>query len=297
MKYLIGARFDKHNLISGFIVSPRTTLLFKFSEEIQTRFTYAKGYRAPQAFDEDLHITAVGGEVILINLAKNLETENSNTFSASLDLYPSFGKTQTNILTEVFYTNLKNVFVLSEVGTDSKGNKIVERQNGSGAEVYGVNFEMKFVPIKQINMQFGFTSQRSLYTHPQQWSDDLKLLPTRQMPRTPDRYAYFTFNFEATKNSSISVSGVYTGGMYVPHYAGYISYDVLEKSHDFFELNTKISYKFLLSNMLSIQLNGGIQNIFNNYQKDFDKGIYRDAGYMYGPSRPRTLFFGIKIFN
>ncbi|MDA3843661.1 MAG: hypothetical protein PF588_04725 [Candidatus Kapabacteria bacterium] len=27
---------------------------------------------------------------------------------------------------------------------------------------------------------------------------------------------------------------------------------------------------------------------------DFDKGLYRDAGYVYGPSRPRTLFFGIK---
>jgi outer membrane receptor for ferrienterochelin and colicins len=57
-----------------------------------------------------------------------------------------------------------------------------------------------------------------------------------------------------------------------------------------------MAYTFLLPDKLSIQFFTGIQNIFNNYQKDFDKGIFRDAGYIYGPSRPRTLFFGIKLF-
>ncbi len=297
LKYLVGARLDKHNLIDNIIISPRTTLLYRFTEEIQTRVIYAKGYRAPQSFDEDLHITAVGGEVILIRLADGLRTENSNTFSASLDLYPSFGKMQSNILLEAFYTKLKDVFVLNEVGIDSQGNKIVERQNGSGAEVYGFNFEVKFVPIEQISLQFGFTVQRSLYIQPQQWSDDATLLPTRQMSRTPDRYGYFTLYVKPATKLAISFSGVYTGSMYIHHYAGYIPYDVLEKSEDFFELNTKMTYTFLLPDKLGIQFFTGIQNIFNSYQKDFDKGIFRDAGYIYGPSRSRTLFFGIKTFN
>ena len=297
LKYLIGARLDKHNLIDNIIVSPRTTLLYRFTEEIQARVTYAKGYRAPQSFDEDLHITAVGGEVILIRLADGLRTESSSTFSTSFDLYPSFGKMQTNILLEAFYTRLKDVFVLNEVGIDSQGNKIVERQNGPGAEVYGFNFEVKIFPVEQINSQFGFTVQRSLYIQPQQWSDDASLSPTRQMPRTPDKYGYFTLSIISITNLDISFSGVYTGNMYLPHYAGYISNDVLEKSEDFFEMNTKMAYTFLLPDKLSIQFFTGIQNIFNNYQKDFDKGIFRDAGYIYGPSRPRTLFFGIKLFN
>lgn len=106
LRCLVGARLDKHNLIKNVIISPRATLLYKFSDEVQSRLTYAKGYRAPQAFDEDLHITAVGGEVILIRLADNLKTESSNSFSASLDLYPEiFGK-QANFLIEAFYTNL-----------------------------------------------------------------------------------------------------------------------------------------------------------------------------------------------
>ena len=46
-----------------------------------------------------------------------------------------------------------------------------------------------------------------------------------------------------------------------------------------------------------IQLNGGVQNIFNAFQKDLDKGGYRDSGYFYGPTQPRTYFVGIKITN
>jgi outer membrane receptor for ferrienterochelin and colicins len=28
-----------------------------------------------------------------------------------------------------------------------------------------------------------------------------------------------------------------------------------------------------------------------------DKGTYRDAGYFYGPTAPRSIFIGIKIMN
>jgi len=38
-----------------------------------------------------------------------------------------------------------------------------------------------------------------------------------------------------------------------------------------------------------------VKNIFNAYQNDFDKGADRDAGYIYGPSLPRTWFLGAKI--
>ena len=40
---------------------------------------------------------------------------------------------------------------------------------------------------------------------------------------------------------------------------------------------------------------GGVQNLFNAYQKDFDKGVDRDSGYIYGPSLPRSWFIGAKV--
>ena len=44
-----------------------------------------------------------------------------------------------------------------------------------------------------------------------------------------------------------------------------------------------------------MQLYGGVQNLFNAYQKDFDKGADRDSGYIYGPSLPRSWFVGAKF--
>ena len=66
---------------------------------------------------------------------------------------------------------------------------------------------------------------------------------------------------------------------------------------DFFDFNAKISYTIVLKDHLKMQLNAGVQNIFNAFQKDLDKGAFRDSGYFYGPTQPRTYFFGIKFMN
>jgi outer membrane receptor for ferrienterochelin and colicins len=44
-----------------------------------------------------------------------------------------------------------------------------------------------------------------------------------------------------------------------------------------------------------LQVDGGIENIFNSYQNDFDKGVFRDSKYIYGPALPRSFFVGLKI--
>ena len=63
----------------------------------------------------------------------------------------------------------------------------------------------------------------------------------------------------------------------------------------FFDLGVKLAYDFKLYKTVDLQLNGGVQNIFKSYQKDFDRGANRDSGYIYGPSLPRSFFAGVKI--
>jgi outer membrane receptor for ferrienterochelin and colicins len=46
---------------------------------------------------------------------------------------------------------------------------------------------------------------------------------------------------------------------------------------------------------LGLILSAGVQNIFNAFQDDFDIGADRDAGYIYGPLRPRTYFISIRM--
>jgi outer membrane receptor for ferrienterochelin and colicins len=294
---LVGARLDKHNLIDHPIFSPRVNLLYKPLGNLQARVTYSTGFRAPQAYDEDLHVTAVNGEGTLISLAKGLKPERSNSFSGSVDLSSNLGHWQTNLLLEGFYTGLDDVFVLEQTGTDSDGNILKERRNGNGAKVYGVNVDAKVAHGKEVQLQLGFTAQRSVYNKKEAWSVDPSVPTTKKMPRTPDYYGYFTFTSAPLKNFDFSLSGIYTGEMIVPHMAGYIAKDKMESVSDFMTLNVKLNYTFDLGNRVKMQLNGGVQNIANSFQRDLDKGEFRDAGYFYGPTQPRTYFIGIKLFN
>ena len=305
---LAGFRLDEHNLIENLIVSPRVNMLYKPSDAFQGRLTWSTGFRAPQAYDEDLHVTAVGGEGVLIRLAEGLKPEKSNSFSGSVDLSGQIGHFQTNLLVEGFYTALKDVFYLQNVGTDAQGNTLQERRNGSGAKVYGVNLDGKIAHGKDASLQVGFTVQRSRYDEMTFWSEDESVAGTKNMPRTPDCYGYFTFTAAPFQNFDFSLSGVYTGRMHVPHFAPtdeipagfpytYIKKDELVHTPDFFDFNTKLNYTFVLNEHLKLQVNGGVQNIFHAFQKDLDKGTYRDSGYYYGPTQPRTYFIGIKLFN
>lgn len=199
---LVGARLDKHNLIDHPIFSPRVNFLYKPSDNLQARLTYSTGFRAPQAYDEDLHVTAVGGEGVQIRLADGLREERSNSFSGSVDWSFPMGHWQSNILLEGFYTDLHHVFVLEDIGEDQNGDKIKERRNGSGAKVYGVNLDAKVAHGREAQLQLGFTVQRSRYNRAEVWtSEGEEEQTTKRMPRTPDYYGYFTFTSAPLKNS------------------------------------------------------------------------------------------------
>jgi outer membrane receptor for ferrienterochelin and colicins len=83
--------------------------------------------------------------------------------------------------------------------------------------------------------------------------------------------------------------------MLVQHFAGYVEKDVAVLTNPYFDMGIKLSYDFRIYRSIVLQINGGLKNIFNAYQRDFDKGPDRDAGYIYGPSLPRTWFLGAKI--
>jgi len=306
--FLAGLRADKHNLIDKVIISPRINLLYRPSETFQARATWSTGFRAPQAYDEDLHVTAVGGEAMLINLAPGLKPERSNSFSASVDYDFRTGDIDIDLLAEGFFTELRDVFVVEATGYDNAGVLIKERRNGSGARVYGANIDLKFSYLRY-SLQCGFTAQRSLYRKPEAWSEDPAVAPTREMPRAPRLYGYFTAMAEPLRNLELSLSGVYTGRMQVPHFApepseipdGYpypvITADELFHSPGFMEINFKAAYTIALRGKLKMQVGAGVTNIGNAFQRNLDRGGFRDSGFFYGPTQPRTYFASVKFFS
>ena len=293
VNFVIGGRFDKHNMMEKIIFSPRANLRYSPIEDIGLRVSYSSGYRAPQAFDEDLHIDAVNNQSSIIVLDENLRPEYSHSFSASADLYHNFGKLQTNLLVEGFYTILDDVFALAKTGENEAGYILQTRYNAAGAEVKGLTAELKLGIPSVFEWQMGYTFQRSRYDEPEEWSENVE--PQRRMFRTPDHYAYFTASADITERFKASIFGNYTGRMLVQHNAGYIENDRDELTPQFFDAGMKLSYTFSLSDTINLEINGGVKNIFDSYQDDIDRGPFRDSVYVYGPMLPRTYLFGLKF--
>ncbi len=219
--FLVGARVDKHSLISDPVISPRVNIRYNPDDNLNFRLSYSTGFRSPQAYDEDFHVAIVGGERVVTVLAAGLKEESSRSVSASADLYHRFGNVQTNLLVEGFYTDLRDVFALRQLEEpDAAGNAVLERYNGSGARVAGVNVEAKAFFSSRFDLQCGLTWQRSRYKHPEVWSDNPDVPGEKRMFRTPDLYGYLTANVEIVRQLKATLSATYTGPMTVQHLAG-----------------------------------------------------------------------------
>ncbi|MBK8883912.1 MAG: TonB-dependent receptor [Bacteroidales bacterium] len=301
LKIGLGGRFDHYSITdhekndevkSGNVFSPRISIMYELLKTLQTRVSYSQGYRAPQIFDEDLHIETSGSRQVIHVNDPDLKQETSRSIMASMDFNKLIGTVLTGLLIEGFYTRLEDPFV-NEIGLpDENGRVLYTRRNAKdGAVVKGINTELKLKPLKDFSLTSGFTVQSSKYDAEQQFD-------TKEFFRTPSNYGYFNMDWDFAKDVCLSLTGTYTGRMLVPYFGPLTDPDTGEliNSDTFFDMGSKIQYNFKI-NGATIQLFTGIKNIFNSYQSDFDSGMDRDPSYIYGPVLPRTIYFGIKIGN
>ncbi len=292
---LSGLRADRHNFVESTVISPRVSLLFKPFAMTQFRVNYAKGFRAPQAFDADLHIAFAGGGISRVSLSSDLEQENSLSWSASMN----YDKVNEDYIfgytLEGFYTRLEDAFILESVGEDEFG-EVFEKKNGAGASVQGLTLELRANYKRKIQLESGFTLQQSRNDESVIYIDGIQ--GTRNFIRTPNNYGFSTLSLNPYKKISVNINYVYTGKMLVPHFAGAENQEVDEifESEAFSELSMRGSYKIGLPAVKSnLELFGGIKNILNSYQDDFDIGKNRDSNFVYGASMPRTIFIGVRL--
>lgn len=292
---LSGVRLDKHNLLNKMVLSPRLALLYKLKNYTQFRLSFGTGFRAPQTFDTDLHIAFAGGGVSRVQLSPNLQEEKSQSISTSVNYDKASDRWIAGFTLEGFYTHLRNVFVLTHIGEDNFG-KIFEKQNGQGATVSGFTTELRANYNKKIQLETGFTVQKSQYETPVQYIQDVN--PTKAFLRTPNDYGFTNLSLTPNKKWNINLNYVYTGKMQLAHFGGSenFSTDKMVAAKSFSEFNSKISYTFHIHKFENnLEIYGGIKNILNEYQSDFDKGKNRDSNYIYGPNMPRTFYIGLKI--
>lgn len=293
---LSGLRINKSNRVKKMILTPRISTLYKIGQNMQVRASYARGFKAPQAFETDMHIAFAGGGVSLIKIDPELKEEISNSFNASVDYNKANEKIIYGFTADAFYTRLRNAFILEEIGTDGLGNQQLLRKNGSSSTVRGVTLEGRFNYNQKIQIENGVTLQKAEYQKAVSWSSELP--GSNAYLRTPEVYGYYIVSLFPQGRWNASVSGIITGPMKVPHFKGAqgVEQDELVTSPFFHELHLKLAYKIPLKGIQQdLQIYAGIQNLFNQYQKDFDTGKNRDSNYIYGPLKPITYFAGFKF--
>lgn len=343
-KFSLGLRYDNYLIrdrekdsdqrqadVKGNVLAPRATFLWDIVPTLQYRLSYAKGYRAPQIFDEDLHIEASASKRIIHVNSPDLRQETSHSVSSSFNFINNVGRTMTEFLVEGFYTRLEDPFAYEYYDVDTNYTYVQVRKNAEdGAFVAGVNMEFNAAFPNNLSLSAGFTFQKSLYDSPQAWGEGEESV-SREFMRSPGQYGYLNLDWHVTKQFSATLTSNYTGSMYVPHLGlepisneewelinngqigaieperqneiqaimngEVIEGERLEQSEQFLIFGFRMAYDFRLTEETKMQVYAGVQNIFNQTQKYHDSGIYRDAGYIYGPCKPRTINVGVKIGN
>ncbi len=283
------------------VLVPRFSWMQSLLPTLKFRFSFAQGYRAPQAFNEDLHLETIGGAARFIRLSPDLKTERSNSFTASFNFTKTHRKIQWNAVVEGFYTQLQNPFILSDAEELPNGVSVLTKRNGDGAQVGGVNLELNVAFAQKVILQSGWTQQFATYKNEELlWEGEdenglMKQVVTNRLLRTPNSYGFMTLQWLISKDWNLSTSGVFTGSMLVGRTINVDTEElILKETPQFWEQNIKVNYNLQVDKHMKMQWSAGVQNIFNAYQRDLEVGISRDAGYIYGPNRPRTIFLSVK---
>lgn len=301
-------RVDRHNQLDDPQFSARAAARYRVTERLRARTSIGTGFRAPEVFNEDFHITNIGGALQNIENADDLKAERSLTITAG----PEWDSSEHwSVDAQGFYTWLTDTFVVEAADDPSTPDVLeFERVNGSGSSVYGLEFNLRF-QHERVRALVGYVEQRLVYDEPQLFLGD-PLWPNNPdpaadpndnpvtsdaYPRVPERYGTVQVAIDL-RLVELSLGGKLTGPMDVPHVitdaGGSLVRNDLSRSDWFFTLDAALVRRWDLSRESALVATAGVRNLLNDYQDDLDSGVYRDSTYVYGPRFPRTFFASLR---
>lgn len=274
-----GLRIDDNSAVDDEIFSPRIGARFEAIDDLTLRASYSTGFRAPQVFDEDLHITQSGGEGQVIRNAAGLTEEKSQSYSLGAEWQP---RGDLFFAADVFYTILEDTFFVQETDDPATTNQTeFTRINQGGSEVYGAELNAGY-QWEQLKFEAGYGWLQARYDSPEADFNQ------RDFFRTPEDYGVVRVTW-AIEDTQIVVAGRYIGDMKVPFLQGDPAQE-LRTTERFFPVDIGINQTFHIDEQNDVILQAGIKNVFDEFQEDLDRGADRDSAYVYGPRYPRTFY-------
>ncbi|MEM1349238.1 MAG: TonB-dependent receptor, partial [Myxococcota bacterium] len=208
---VVGVRVDQHSELDAPIASPRLALLLRPSASVRLRTAYATGFRAPQAFDEDLHIDTVGGAARLIENDPGLVAERSQSIAQQIAYKTQWiGGVDLRLSANGYFNRLANAFVLNERDDLSTPEEEVLRENRGTTTVLGAEAEAS-IEAPSWSARAGWTLERARNDEP---DEDFR---QNRIFRTPLHYGFVEGLY--TRGGLQIQSGIdITGPMLVPRF-------------------------------------------------------------------------------
>jgi outer membrane receptor for ferrienterochelin and colicins len=300
LKFEYGARLDFHSNVEDPIFSPRASALWTVNDDFRIRGAFSTGFRAPEIFDEDLHIAAAGNEVAVTTNDPTLEEEYSMTFSIS----PEWQITDRwRLEGSVFHTSLQDTLVVEPLTDPNPGDNVLPflRTNGEDSSILGAELNLGYFE-DDWNVQFSWVQQRLEFENPQDIlgvsGDPIdNLVQSGSYVRVPESLGQLRFTHEGSWFDTF-VNCKLTGPMDVPRIntdpaSGDVTSNELVRSPWFFNVDVGLRRSFELSGDQTLVVDLGVRNLLNDFQEDLQTGAFRDATYIYGPAFPRTIYAGL----
>jgi outer membrane receptor for ferrienterochelin and colicins len=261
LNLILGVRMDKHSEMSEAVFSPRLNMKYEVTTDLNFRLAYTTGFKAPQTFDEDLHIESLGGDQRIVRNSPDLKPEKSRSVTASLDYETFIGDFAVLAGITGFYSRIDDAF--SDMEGDPDGDIIVwYHVNSDGAEVSGVELDLGFKPTANSELRLGMTYKQSAYDSKQEIFDGVF---SSDFLRTPDLYGYFRASYDVTETLNLFGSVVYTGEMFVPNES---TETIVKTDQTFLELDTGLTWAIPVSDHFQTKFGAGVKNIIDAYQDD-----------------------------
>lgn len=290
---LYGARLDKHSELSDPIFSPRAAIKYTPNEFVSLRATYSEGFRAPQAFDEDLHIEVISGNTTVTRQADDLEEERSRSYMLSAQWSPEPIREWLTLEANLFHTEINGTFTLSEIMEDANGESFRSRFNGPDAAVSGIELVVGCQPHSTLRADLGWVIQSARYDEAIVLYDDENgnQITSRDFTETPRHYGLAQINWNPVPDYSFLLSINYTGSMAaLNERIGVLN----SETKQFLVANFSASRSLSLGSWRG-DITLGVKNITDTRQSDIESGADRDPTYFYGPRQPRTYFVSLTL--
>ena len=267
-----GARMDKHSMLEDVVISPRVNARLELSHDLSLRLAYTTGFKAPQVFDEDLHIESLGGTQRVIRNVEGLRPERSRSFTANLDYNALISGIPVLVGITAFHTGLVDAFSMTESSIPGSDLILWQRVNSGGGQVSGVEADFGIKPLPETEVRIGGVIKRARYDQPQEIFDGVH---SDRFLYTPGLEGHARVTQLLSDDISILAAVRYTGTLVLPDAT---AERLVETTETFFDIDFGATIAFPISVYTELEVSAGVKNLLDAYQSDLQRGVENSSG-------------------